>query len=60
MQLRPVLIGAALLIALFADLLALRIAQTEHRSQIPTKGHQVGHVRTSAVSWTPTVFFCIA
>ena len=60
MQLRLVLIGAALLIAVFADLLALRISQTEHRGQIPAKGHQVGHGRISAVSWTPTVFFCIA
>jgi hypothetical protein len=59
MQLRLVLIGAALLIAVFADLLALRISQIEHRGQIPTKGHQVGG-RISAVSWTPTVFFCIA
>ena len=60
MQLRLVLIGAALLVAVFADLLALRISQIEHRGQIPTKGHQVGLGRTSAVSWTPTVFFCIA
>ena len=60
MQLRFLLIGAALLIAVFADLLALRISQTEHRGQIPAKGHQVGHGRLSAVNWTPTAFFCIA
>ena len=60
MQLRLVLIGAALLTAVFADLLALRIGQTEHRGQIPTKGHQVEYGRISAVSWTPTVCFYIA
>jgi len=59
MQLRLVLIGAALLVAVFADLLALSIGQTEKRDQIPTKGHQVGQGRISAVSWTPSVFFCI-
>ena len=57
MQLRLVLIGAALLIAIFADLLALRIGQTENRGQIPTKGHQIGQGRVSAVNWTPTLFF---
>jgi hypothetical protein len=56
MQLRLILIGAALLIAIFADLLALRIGQTEYRVQIPTKGHQVGHGRISAVDAAPTLF----
>ena len=37
MQLRLVLIGAALLIAIFADLLALRVGQTDYRGQIPRK-----------------------
>ena len=42
MQLRVVLIGAALLIAIFADQLALRIGHTENQGLVPTKGHQVG------------------
>ena len=37
MQLRVVLIGAALLIAIFADLLALRIGHTENQGLVPTK-----------------------
>jgi len=57
MQLRLVLIGAALLIAVVADLLALRIGQTEYRDRTPTKGHQVGHGRISSLGWTPTLFF---
>jgi len=55
MQLRVLLIGAALLIAIVADLLALRISQTEYRGQIPTKGHQIGHGRMSAVFGAPTL-----
>jgi len=55
MQLRLVLIGAALLIAIFADLLALRIGQTEYRGQFPTKGHQVGPGRISAVDGAQTL-----
>jgi len=53
MQLRVVLIGAALLIAIFADLLALRIGQTENRGKVPTKGHQVRDGRMSAVHAEP-------
>ena len=49
MQLRVVLIGAALLIAIFADLLALRIGHTENQGLVPTKGHQVGDGGMSAV-----------
>jgi hypothetical protein len=60
MQLRLVLIGAALLIAIVADLLALRIGQTEYRGLNPIKGHQVGHGRMSAVDAAPTLLFCIA
>jgi len=59
MQLRVLLIGAALLIAIVADLLALRISQTEYRRQIPTKGHQIGHGRMSAVVGAPTLPSCI-
>jgi hypothetical protein len=61
MQLRLVLIGAALLIAIFADLLALRIGQTEYRGQFPTKGHQVGHGRISAIDdfWVDNILIRI-
>jgi len=57
MQLRVMLIGAALLIAIGADLLAVRISQTEYRGQIPTKG---GHGRISAVDAAPTLLSRIA
>jgi hypothetical protein len=60
MQLRVMLIGAALLIAIAADLLAVRISQTEYRGQIPTKGHQIGHGRISAVDAAPTLLSRIA
>jgi hypothetical protein len=60
MQLRVMLIGAALLIAIVADLLAVRISQTEYRGQIPTKGHQIGHGRISAVDAAPILLSRIA
>jgi len=59
MQLRIVLIGAALLIAIVADLLALRVSQLEYRGQNPTKSHQIGHGRMSAVVGAPTLPPCI-